>query len=181
MCLTGQNVFYKEKIEAVVGQDVRLPCIMEKRTGLHIVSIEWSKNNDENTKLAVYSPKFGVYLFRTNVTMQIVNSSTGSYLNLPGVTEWDSGIYNCDLTTFPLGSIRRETELKIKGKPEGKCMQSLTYTPQPEAAVFTGFNIWIMCGNFLFNCPLHIFHVTPDCIRTQPLCQSQQLFSSEQM
>ncbi|TKS82956.1 Nectin-4 Nectin cell adhesion molecule 4 [Collichthys lucidus] len=112
--IQGQDVFYEEKIEAVVGQDVRLPCIMEKRTGLHIVNIEWSKNNDQNTKLAVYSPKFGLHLFRSNVTMQIVDNSTGSYLNLPGVTEWDSGIYNCDLTTFPLGSIRRETELKIK-------------------------------------------------------------------
>ncbi len=57
-----------------------------------------------------------------------------------------------------------------------------TYICQPGAAVFAGFNIWIeTCSNFLSYCPLHIFHVTPDCIRMRPLCQSQQLFTSEQM
>lgn len=44
-----------------------------------------------------------------------------------------------------------------------------------------GFPIWIeTCSNFL-SCPMHIFHVTPDCIRVPLLCQSQQLFTSAQM
>lgn len=109
-------MFHEEKMEAIAGQDVTLPCIIKNSTGLQIVSIEWRKNRNGNTKLALYSSAFGRKLFWPNVTLQIENRSIGSYLHLSGVTKWDSDIYICDLTTFPLGSIRRETELEIKGK-----------------------------------------------------------------
>lgn len=118
MCLTGlQNVevFHYEKMEAVEGKDVTLPCTLQSRTDIKIVNIEWSKNKNNSTKLAVYNPSFGPHLFWSNVTIQFENNS-GSYLHLSGVSKWDSGIYICDLTTFPLGTIRSETELKIKGK-----------------------------------------------------------------
>lgn len=182
MCLTGLRdveVFCNEKMEAVAGQNVTLPCVVRNHTDLKIVSIEWRKDRNENTKLALYSRGFGINLFWPNVTMQIDTTSMGTYLQLYGVAKWDSGVYICDITSFPLGSIRRETELKIKGKMKASTCKAI---PQPGAAVFTGFNIWIeMCNNFLSYCPIHIFHVTPDCIRAPLLCQSQQLFTSEQM
>ncbi|XP_076606826.1 uncharacterized protein LOC143332880 [Chaetodon auriga] len=112
--LRDVHVIYEEKMEAIVGQNVTLPCIIEGRADLQIVSIEWRKNRNANTKLALYSSRFGIRLFWPNVTIQIENRSIGSYLHLSGVTKWDSDTYICDLTTFPLGSIRRETELKIK-------------------------------------------------------------------
>ncbi|XP_070774005.1 T-cell surface protein tactile [Enoplosus armatus] len=108
------EVFHNEKMEAVVGQNVALSCSVKSSTDLQIVSIEWHKNKNEKTKLALYSRGYGIHLFWPNVSMQIVNKSMGSYLHLSGVQKWDSGIYTCDLTTFPLGSIRTETELKIK-------------------------------------------------------------------
>lgn len=121
MCLTGLQdveVFHYEKMEAVVGQNVTLPCTVKSSTDLKIGNTEWSKNKeeDENTKLAVYNPNFGLHLFWSNVTIQIANMSMGSYLHLYGVEKWDSGIYICEISTFPHGSIRRETELEIKGK-----------------------------------------------------------------
>ncbi|XP_041809014.1 T-cell surface protein tactile [Chelmon rostratus] len=112
--LRDVQMFHEEKMEAIAGQDVTLPCIIKNSTGLQIVSIEWRKNRNGNTKLALYSSAFGRKLFWPNVTLQIENRSIGSYLHLSGVTKWDSDIYICDLTTFPLGSIRRETELEIK-------------------------------------------------------------------
>lgn len=136
MCLTGLQdveVFHYEKMEAAVGMHITLPCTLKDRTDLKIVSIEWSKNGNE--KLAVYSPRFGRHLFWHNVTLQIENNS-GSYLHLHGVSKWDGGIYICDLTTFPLGAIRSETELKIKD--EGKYMQSHTYIHPPRRCSLHG-------------------------------------------
>uniref|UniRef100_A0A8C4DUB4 Ig-like domain-containing protein n=1 Tax=Dicentrarchus labrax TaxID=13489 RepID=A0A8C4DUB4_DICLA len=109
------EVFHNEKMEAVEGQDVTLPCTVKNSTGIQIVSIEWSKsNNNNNEKLVVFNPIFGVHTFWPNVTIQIENKSMGSNLKLSGVTKWDSGIYICDLSMFPMGSIKRETELTVK-------------------------------------------------------------------
>lgn len=126
MCLTGLRdfqVFHIEKMEAVVGQTVTLPCIVKNSTNLQIVSIEWSKNKNNNAKLAVFSKGFGTHLFWPNVTIQSL--SMGSYLHLSNVAKWDSGIYICDLTSFPRGSIRSETELKIKGKTKASTCKAI--------------------------------------------------------
>lgn len=118
MCLTGlrdDEVFHNEKMEAVEGQNVTLTCTVKNSTNLKIASIEWSKN--KKTKLALFDRIYGIHLFWPNVTMQIENTNRfGSHLHLYGVTKQDSGVYGCDFATFPLGSIRRETELEIKGK-----------------------------------------------------------------
>lgn len=156
MCLTGLQdveVFHYAEMEAVVGQDVTIPCTVKNGTNLQIVSIEWRKNRNENIKLALYNSRFGLRLFWKNVTVQIDKNSMGSSLHLHGVTKWNNDSYICDLTTFPFGSIRRQTELKIKGKMEENTWQSHNNITQPNAAVFTGFNIRMMCSNFLSNCP----------------------------
>lgn len=141
MCLTGfQDVelFHYEKIEAVVGQDITLPCFVKNSTNLKVVNAEWSKRENEIQKLALYTPGFGTNIFRPNITIQTVNNDdnnfVGSYLKLHNVEKGNSGIYICDVATFPLGSIRYETELKIKGKAD---MHTL-YIPQPRL-----FNMWI--------------------------------------
>lgn len=119
MCSTGlPNVErdHFETAEAEVGQNITLPCLMKSTSDLKIANIEWKK---ANTKLVLYSPVHGVHQFWPNVTIEAVNNTEGglmgSYLHLFDVNKWDSGIYTCDVSTFPLGSIRRETELKIKG------------------------------------------------------------------
>ncbi|XP_060942152.1 nectin-1 [Limanda limanda] len=126
--------------EAVVGQNITLQCFVEKLPGLKIVNIEWKKNH-ESTKLALYSQGHGDVLFWPNLTLDFENSSKfmGSYLHLPEVNTWDSGIYICDIATFPYGTFRRETELKIKDVVE------ITCDTNSSLEVANGQNVTILC------------------------------------
>lgn len=105
-------------VEAVVGQNISLPCILEDDHDLKITIIEWTKNGA--TKLAVYSVVHGLHLHWENVTVQIKRSSTsktlGTYLYLQNVEKWDSGNYACTITSFPFGSDISVTRLIVKGK-----------------------------------------------------------------
>lgn len=119
MCLTGRQdaeIFRYEKMEAEAGQDVTLPCPVESHNSIHIIMIEWRKHRNENKKLALYSSIYGKKHFSPNVTLTVDNKTMDSELHLHGVTKWDSGIYICSLSTFPLGSIIGKTELKVRGK-----------------------------------------------------------------
>lgn len=117
MCLTGrQDAETFRYQEVLVGQDIALPCIVQGNSSLHIVMIEWSRSRrEENTKLALYIP-FRERLFSPNISLVVDNTTMSSYLQLHRVTKWDSDIYTCSLSTFPLGSVRREIELKVTGK-----------------------------------------------------------------
>lgn len=119
MCLTGRQdaeIFRVEQMEALAGRDVALPCIVEGSASIHVSMIEWSKSRSENKKLALYSSVFGRKLFVPNVNLEVDNTTMATRLHLHGVRERDSDVYICSLSTFPLGSIRRETELKVTGK-----------------------------------------------------------------
>lgn len=119
LCLTGRQdaeIFRYETMAAEAGQDITLPCPVESNSSIHIIMIEWSKKRNGKEKLALYSSRFGEKRFSPNVTLTVDSQTMASKLNLHGVTKWDSGIYICSLSTFPLGSIRGETELKVRGK-----------------------------------------------------------------
>ncbi|XP_033955323.1 nectin-3 isoform X1 [Pseudochaenichthys georgianus] len=134
------DILHYEKMEAVVGENVTLPCIIQSSPSLTIVSVEWRKNKSGNTKLAVYSPNLGLWKFWPNVTMQ--NVPNGSYLHLHHVETWDSGFYICEIATFPLGAIRSETELKIKDEVKLLCdAESIVEVP-------SGENVTISCTAF---------------------------------
>lgn len=105
-----------EKMEALAGRDVALPCILEGRSSIQVVLIEWSKSRSENKKLALYSASYGTKLLAPNVTLEVDNTTMATRLHLHGVTEGDSDVYICSFSTFPLGTLRRETELKVTGK-----------------------------------------------------------------
>lgn len=131
MCLTGQNnvdVIHHEKLEVEVGQNVTLPCIINMTDGLHMVNIEWSRNKANKIKLALCSPGLGKKEFVDNVRIETENNHMASYLHLYGVTEQNSDVYICDLTVFPMGSFRSETQLRIKGKANTTAI--LPYTLQ---------------------------------------------------
>ncbi|XP_034034225.1 T-cell surface protein tactile isoform X2 [Thalassophryne amazonica] len=135
------DVFHYKVKEAVVGQNVTLLCIIRNRTGLDIVQYEWNKNN---TMLALYSKNHGLLVRRPNISLQSKNGSniaTGSYLQIFGVQKHDSGIYICDITTFPWGAIRRETRLIIKDADKLVCDANKTVEVQ------TGQNVTIRCNS----------------------------------
>ncbi|KAM9348858.1 uncharacterized protein ABDE67_010899 [Symphorus nematophorus] len=73
------------------------------------------------------------------VGQNIENNMMGSHLELSEVTKWDSGVYICDLTTFPLGSIRRETVLEIKDV-------KITCNVNNSVEVHAGKNVTIQCS-----------------------------------
>lgn len=116
--LRGVQLYHYEKLEAVVGQSISLPCIVISPTDAKIVSIEWSKKTHETTKLVLYSSVHGTHQFWENVTIHFEHNSTntvrGSYLQLPEVKKWDEGNYSCDIAAFPYGSLRTATQLVIK-------------------------------------------------------------------
>lgn len=152
-------MIHREKMEVTEGQDVALPCILRPSTAqIHVVNMEWTKGREAPTKLLVYNPMLGSELFERNITLQVNNNKTDFHLTIHGVTSRDSGIYICVLSTYPLGNIIRETELKIRGKA------TLEKTAPHQRAL-------------TLNCPLHIFHVAADCVRVLLLCPSHQLFN----
>ncbi|XP_053197858.1 uncharacterized protein LOC128381859 [Scomber japonicus] len=133
------DLFYNETVEAVVGQNVSLPCIVRNITNLKIVNTEWSKRENEIKKLALYTPGFGLHRFRPNVSIQTVYNDAknfmGSYLQLYKVERENSGIYVCDITTFPFGSIRVETELKIKDLADSSVTSQTSELPPTDSSV----------------------------------------------
>lgn len=142
LCLTGLRDVEKphiELIEAVVGQNVVLPCTANSRVDYTIVSVEWNKKNEDNTKLVLYSPGHGLYNFWLNVTLDIDKNKSKSFpLHLSAVNKWNSGIYVCHISSFPLGSLSFETELKVKGKN----MPSHTiHTYYPDYTVWATLNV----------------------------------------
>ncbi|KAL3042930.1 hypothetical protein OYC64_020780 [Pagothenia borchgrevinki] len=138
--LQDVDILHYEKMEAVVGENVTLPCIIQGSPSLTIISVEWRKNKSGNTKLAVYAPTHGLSQLWPNVTMQ--NVPNGSYLHLHSVETWDSGLYICDITTFPLGSFRSETELEIKEEVKLLC------NAESIVEVHPGENVTIACTAF---------------------------------
>ncbi|XP_033996112.1 B-cell receptor CD22-like isoform X2 [Trematomus bernacchii] len=138
--LQDVDILHYEKMEAVVGENVTLPCIIQSSPSLTITSVEWRKNKSRNTKLAVYTPTYGLSQFWPNVTMQIVPN--GSYLHLHSVETWDSGFYICEIATFPLGSISSETELEIKDEVKLLC------DAESIVEVHPGENVTISCTAF---------------------------------
>ncbi|KAM3601852.1 uncharacterized protein V6R79_020020 [Siganus canaliculatus] len=134
------DVYHQEKMVAEEGQNVTLPCFLENSSGLRLVHIEWRRN--KNTKLVVYSSVHGVHNFWPNITIRIEKNTMGSYLQLPRVTKWDSDNYTCELSTFPMGSIRTVTELRITDDVKIKCDANQTVEVQ------AGENVTILCQDF---------------------------------
>ncbi|KAM8835006.1 uncharacterized protein ACB058_016459 [Synchiropus picturatus] len=105
-------------VEETEGQNVSLRCTLGNVSDLKVVNMEWSKRENQSQKLALFAPKYGFHYFSSGVRLQVVHGEAeqvrGSRLLLPSVKVRDSGLYVCDLTTFPAGSIRVETELRVK-------------------------------------------------------------------
>ncbi|XP_053187844.1 T-cell surface protein tactile [Scomber japonicus] len=141
--LRDVDLFHNETVEAVVGQNISLPCIVKNSANIKVVNTEWGKRENEIKKLALYTPGFGVYRFRPNVSIQTVYNDAknfmGSYLQLYEVEKENGGIYVCDVTTFPFGSIRVETVLKIKDVVRITCDANSTVEVQ------SGENVTIKC------------------------------------
>ena len=104
---------------ALAGENVTLHCILDNQS-LNITQIEWTKTGEfTDHKIILYHPDHGVHSFWDNVTVEEVVDQgrrlRGAHLHLSGVQIGDSGLYNCDLSTYPHGSMRVSNKLEITG------------------------------------------------------------------
>ncbi|XP_017345553.1 poliovirus receptor [Ictalurus punctatus] len=140
-----QSVFieHKTEVNATVGQNISLPCIMSKEHPT-IIQLQWHKEGEkEEQKLVVFNPSYSV-LYYANHKLELVNETNttelrGSILLLQEVTEKDSGNYVCDIASFPAGSIKTVTKVQVK-VPE----VSMKIT-SPERTVIEGDTVSITC------------------------------------
>uniref|UniRef100_A0A8C6SSF4 Ig-like domain-containing protein n=1 Tax=Neogobius melanostomus TaxID=47308 RepID=A0A8C6SSF4_9GOBI len=123
MCLTGLQdvpVFHYKTKEVLVGQNASLPCLIKNVTyNIVIVSTEWTKKDPKRTKLALFTPGHDYVYFVPNVTLKTIYNGNdrliGTHVELLNVDKRDAGTYICYMATYPSGSFKRETELKVKG------------------------------------------------------------------
>ncbi|XP_008331314.1 uncharacterized protein si:ch1073-15f19.2 [Cynoglossus semilaevis] len=109
-----------ETTEAAVGQNVTLLCAIENQgSNMAVFSVEWLlKKHKTEEKVALLNVKYGVQLFWLNVSIAFNGDRSNQFmvssLHLPEVTKSNGGTYICDFATFPSGSIRTETVLRVK-------------------------------------------------------------------
>ncbi|XP_055792815.1 putative per-hexamer repeat protein 5 [Salvelinus fontinalis] len=151
----GVAVFHRESVRAVEGEDITLPCLLEEKEGRKpvISQVEWRKKGEiEDHKLVVYNPRFGETLIWPNVTLDVLwdkdkNKDTdkdklmGTSLVLKGVEARDSGRYICDITTYPNGSIRKVTRLKVEGPATTSPAVTVTPSNNVTESTVTGTNV----------------------------------------
>ncbi|XP_072515438.1 nectin-1 isoform X2 [Salminus brasiliensis] len=112
------QIEHEESLNATVGQNIRLPCIVAEKHEKIINQIEWHAEREGlNKKLVVFNPQFSTH-YNVPVQLQLVyrTSTTkiqGSILHLYNVTEEDSGIYVCEISTFPDGSFKVSTKVQF--------------------------------------------------------------------
>ncbi|XP_058267015.1 cell surface glycoprotein MUC18 isoform X2 [Hemibagrus wyckioides] len=116
LCQTA-FIEHKTEVNAAVGQNISLPCILSNKRS-KIIQLQWHKErNQGEQKLVVFNPVFSTLYF-ADVTLELVNDTNtaelrGSILHLQEATEQDSGVYVCDITSFPDGSIKNFTKVQV--------------------------------------------------------------------
>ncbi|XP_036451792.1 carcinoembryonic antigen-related cell adhesion molecule 1 [Colossoma macropomum] len=112
------QIQHEESLNATVGQNISLPCIVSDEENIRINQLEWHREGErgDNKKLVVFNPQFQPY-YLENVTLQLVRQTNtvlqGSILHLFGVTEEDKGNYVCEITSFPHGSTKKATKVQV--------------------------------------------------------------------
>nr|XP_023656222.1 cell surface glycoprotein MUC18-like [Paramormyrops kingsleyae] len=114
------QVDYREEVNAMVGENVSLPCEIVNSSGTMVTMLEWKKQEvgqQAESRLLVHAPTAQTHMHRANISVKLKKRQeklTGSILQLYNVSVWDSGNYICTLSTFPNGAIRSVTHLLVK-------------------------------------------------------------------
>ncbi|XP_047235393.1 uncharacterized protein si:ch1073-15f19.2 isoform X2 [Girardinichthys multiradiatus] len=137
----NSELFVNETLEAEVGENITMPCLLKNAIYHKIIQIKWIKNG--RTSLAVYNPIHGHFQYWPNFTIQVKrddeNHLMGSYLHLPWVNKWDSGKYSCEILTFVSGSFTNETKLTVRDEIKLLCNANSVFE------VHFGDNATIQC------------------------------------
>ncbi|KAL6473138.1 hypothetical protein MHYP_G00193260 [Metynnis hypsauchen] len=111
------QIQHEESLNATVGQNISLPCIVLEEEEISINQLEWHREGERgDEKLVVFNPQFLPH-YSANVTLQLVRQANsrlqGSILHLLGVTEKDKGNYVCEISSFPYGSSKKATKVQV--------------------------------------------------------------------
>ncbi|KAG1935372.1 cell surface glycoprotein MUC18 [Pimephales promelas] len=120
----GMHIHHNVSVTAVEGQNVSLPCFVGEEHEIKIIQVEWlkQKNDKNDKKIVVFHPSMPEHYFQTGPLLTKITSSKtgklqGSVLTLYEVTMKDSGNYTCEITFYPIGSIKRTTKLQVTEPP----------------------------------------------------------------
>lgn len=86
-----------------------------------IVQLQWHKEGEqEEQKLVLFNPAYAI-IYYVNITLELLNKTNtmeqrGAILHLLEVTEKDSGVYVCYITSFPDGNTKISTKVQVTGK-----------------------------------------------------------------
>ncbi|KAJ8402297.1 hypothetical protein AAFF_G00371620 [Aldrovandia affinis] len=135
-----------DSINAIVGQRVNLSCLMEKEQDSSIGQITWRKFvKGKEDQIVIYNPQYGPPVYsRENIVMHMEMSGgrlRGSVLQLLDLKAQDSGDYTCELTTFPLGTMKTDIHLWVTD------VQLSARVTWPNGGVREGDNVTILCNS----------------------------------
>ncbi|TSK16197.1 Mitochondrial import inner membrane translocase subunit Tim10 B [Bagarius yarrelli] len=116
---------HKTAVNAVVGQNISLQCIVLKEN-LKFIQLQWYKQDEHGEqRLVMFNPLYPI-LYYANVILEPMRETNtrnllGSILHLQEVTEKDSGVYSCDLTSFPDGRKKYLTKVQVTDLDNIEC------------------------------------------------------------
>lgn len=133
MCIihgtNGLMIHHYISRNAMKGDNISLPCIVDEQEKVNIIQTEWIKQKSgTDQKIAVFHPDFPLHYYKNGSVLDIRKSSTGklrgSVLNLIHVTLNDTGNYICEIVSFPYGSIKTITKVYVTESPVSLKMSS---------------------------------------------------------
>ncbi|XP_063002303.1 nectin-4 [Elgaria multicarinata webbii] len=112
----------RNRVTAVLGKDVVLPCSYQAAEGGTVLQVTWLKRGDDGqgAELAVLNLEHGTHVqdpYAGRVSRQSQGSLNDGSIVLKNAVQADEGTYECHLITFPLGNFESSLTLKVLVPP----------------------------------------------------------------
>ncbi|XP_067249490.1 myelin protein P0-like isoform X1 [Chanodichthys erythropterus] len=123
--LHGQKIFTHLEVTGYQGHDVTMLCqYIHGTTKDNISQVQWTWNNQSNKyEIMIFNMDHGLFLHDTFLKDRVSFSKSSPLIYdasiiIRDVRMSDQGVYSCDYTTFPSGSYKGQTTLKVReGSP----------------------------------------------------------------
>ncbi|XP_029923648.1 nectin-3-like protein isoform X2 [Myripristis murdjan] len=120
-CVSSNQVFVPEKVNAVLGKNITLGCRIDVGANLSLTQSSWERRLPSGTvTLAVFHPEFGTSIspdYAKRVAF-VSPSKHDATITLEGVGFADIGSYTCKVATFPLGNTQASTIVNVLVEPK---------------------------------------------------------------
>ncbi|XP_015253193.1 PREDICTED: nectin-3-like protein isoform X1 [Cyprinodon variegatus] len=119
--VSSNKVVVPDKVNAVLGKNITLSCLIEAGSNLSLTQISWERRSPSGpVTLAVYNPDYGTsYAKEYGKRIAFVSPSIrDATITIEGVGLSDIGTYTCKVTTFPLGNTQASTFVNVSVEPK---------------------------------------------------------------